>query len=107
MATDQNFIDFVLEQLQALDEVRARKMFGEYAVYYRDKVVGLVCDNQLFIKVTAAGKTFFPDAELGKPYPGAKDAFLISEKLSEQEWLCELIKISEPEIKLPKKRTKR
>ncbi|MFO7896994.1 MAG: hypothetical protein R6U84_08680, partial [Candidatus Cloacimonadales bacterium] len=62
---------------------------------------------QLFIKVTAAGKTFYPDHQLAKPYPQAKDAFLISEKLSEQEWLCELIKISEPEIKLPKKRKKR
>ena len=107
MATKQDFIDYVLEQLQGLGDVRARKMFGEYAVYYRDKVIGLVCDNQLFIKITEAGNTFYPDAELGKPYQGAKDAFLISDKISDNQWLCDLIRISEPEISLPRKRKKR
>lgn len=34
MASDQNFVDFVLEQIKNAGEVIAKKMFGEY-VYLR------------------------------------------------------------------------
>ena len=55
MATRQSTIDFLLDQLADLPGVRARKMFGEYALYLDEKVVALVCDDQLFLKPTPAG----------------------------------------------------
>ncbi len=36
MATSQETVDFLLDQLRALPGVRARKMFGEYALYVED-----------------------------------------------------------------------
>jgi len=107
MATDHDFIEYIMDQISELEETRYRKMFGEYALYYRDKVMGLVCDNQIFLKVTEAGKVFVTNPEYGKPYPGAKDSFLVTDKLEDSDWLCELIKISEPEIIKPKKRKKK
>jgi TfoX/Sxy family transcriptional regulator of competence genes len=42
MATRSSTVEFVLEQLADLGDVRSRKMFGEYAIYYQEKRVGLV-----------------------------------------------------------------
>ena len=56
MSTKQSTIDYLLDQLLGAGDVRARKMFGEYALYLDDKVVALVCNQQLFAKITPAGK---------------------------------------------------
>ena len=49
MATTKEFHDYVMEQLSRAGEVSSRKMMGEYCVYYREKLVGDLCDNQLFL----------------------------------------------------------
>jgi hypothetical protein len=73
MSTSQATIDFILDQVEGAGEVRARKMFGEYALYCDEKVVALVCDDTLYIKITEPGREFVGShyAE-GAPYPGAK-----------------------------------
>ena len=53
-------------------------MFGEYGLYCDRKYFGLVCDNQLFVKVTAPGLEMLPEQEQGSPYPGAKPHFLVT-----------------------------
>jgi len=78
-------------------------MFGEYAVYCDGKVVALVCDNQLFVKPTAAGRNYVGNVELAPPYPGAKQHFNVSENLDDPEWLRELIRITAIELPLPAK----
>ena len=62
MATEAGFMEFVAGQLGAVPQLSYRRMFGEYAVYVGAKVVALVCDNQFFLKPTAAGR-----ALLGSP----------------------------------------
>ncbi len=56
MSSKQNTVDFILEQITNAGTICAKKMFGEYAIYCDDKVVALVCDDQLFVKPTKAGK---------------------------------------------------
>lgn len=53
MATSQDYLDFVLEQLPPLWSIRSRKMFGEYMVYLNDKPILMLCDNTVFVKKTA------------------------------------------------------
>ena len=55
MATSHTSMDYLLDQLSGTGQVRARKMFGEYCLYFADKPVALVCDDQLFLKSTSAG----------------------------------------------------
>jgi TfoX/Sxy family transcriptional regulator of competence genes len=103
LATRQSSVDFILEQLAGLGDVSARKMFGEYCLYCNGKTVALVCDDQLFVKPTAAGKAFIDDFEEGFPYPGAKPWLLISEdKWNDGDWLSKLIMISAAELPLPR-----
>jgi DNA transformation protein len=58
MSTQASTIEYILDQLSSVPGVRARKMFGEYALYCGDKVVALVCDDTLFVKITEEGKEF-------------------------------------------------
>jgi len=108
MASSKQNMDYLLEKMNALGGIYARKMFGEYGIYYRDKVVAMLCDDQLFIKPTVAGKAFLENPEYAPPYPGAKEYFLIPEEdWDDSSLLCELIRLSEPEIKAPQKRKKK
>ena len=109
MATNESTIDFLLEQLDALPDVRARKMFGEYALYHQEKVVGLVCDDQLFVKITPEGKAFVGDQyEEGNAYPGAKPSMVIgADEIENSERLCELFRITADSLPAPKPRKPR
>lgn len=105
MATKQSTVDFILEQIKGSGTVIAKKMFGEYGVYCNEKIVALVCDDQLFLKPTQAGKEFIGDFVEGYPYPGAKPYLFISgEMWDDQEWLATLFKISAAELPLPRKK---
>ena len=106
MASDQKFVAQVLEALEPLN-VDARKMFGEYGLFYMGKMFGLICDDTFFIRVTAAGSEIAGRIGKGFPYPGAKPAFTISKaKLKETEWLHELVELTAAELPAPKKKKK-
>lgn len=107
MASDSDFVQFVIDQLQNVGGITARKMFGEYAVYSNGKLFGLICDNKLFIKPTPSGRIFIKDVVEAPPYPGAKNSFLIEDKLDNSDWLCELVSVSLPELPEPKPKKKK
>lgn len=107
MATDLAFVEFVADQIDDRCDISYRKMFGEYALYSKDKVVALVCDDQLFVKPTKAGRSFIGDVVEAPPYPGAKFAFLIQDKIEDGEWLTELISLTEEELPKPKPKAKK
>lgn len=111
MASDAHFVDYVLEQMQGVGSLESRKMFGEYAIYCNQKVVALVCNNQLFVKITAQGQAFidkaFQPVLLAPPYPSAKDSFLIQDQLDDLEWLIQLIRITADALPIPKPKTKK
>jgi TfoX/Sxy family transcriptional regulator of competence genes len=102
MASDKSFVEYVVEQIENAGFITYRKMFGEYAVYAGGKLVGLICDNQLFIKPTEGGRAWIGDVVEAPPYPGAKNSFLI-EDLEDRDWISELIRVTAAE--LPPRRT--
>lgn len=106
MATKQSTIDYILDQLASAGDVSARKMFGEYALYCDGKVVGLVCDDTLYVKITDKGKEFVGKYyEEGYAYKGAKVSMKIDEDhIDDREWLTELIEITASHLPMPKKK---
>lgn len=107
MSSNQSTADFIVEQMAAAGAVSAKKMFGEYGVFCDGKMVAVVCDDQLFIKPTAAGRSFLGEVEEVSPFPGAKPYFLISgERWDDGEWLSELGRLTCAELPLPKKKSK-
>ncbi len=89
MASDGEFVKFVCEQLCGAGEVSSKRMFGEAAVYLQDKVIGLVCDNQFFLKATDAARAMIGVPTEARPFPGASLWFLIAD-LDDPEFLAEL-----------------
>jgi len=106
MASDLDFVKFVVDQIENAGVISFRKMFGEYAVYCEGKVVALICDNQLFIKPTEAGRSFIGAVVEAPPYPGAKPSFLVEEQIEDREWISTLVKLTENELPEPKPKKK-
>jgi DNA transformation protein and related proteins len=102
MASDLNFVEYVRDQTNGAGQVSFKKMFGEYAIYYGEKVVALVCDNQLFLKPTAGGRSMIGSVIEAPPYPGAKPYFRIGEQLDDREWMSNLIQLTASEVPAPK-----
>ncbi len=109
MSSDPKIVAFIAEQAGGIvGDVTARAMFGDYALYREGRLVALVCDDRLFVKPTAAGRAFAPDAEEGAPYPGAKPCLVIDRSWwADRDWLTELIQRTAAELPLPKPRAKR
>lgn len=106
MSTKQSTIDYIVDQLAAVGDVSTRKMFGEYALYADGKVVGLICDDTLYIKITEAGKEYVGEEyREGYPYKGAKASIVIDEDwIEDREWVSGLIEITAAHVPMPKKK---
>ncbi len=108
MATDPGTVDVVLDAISAAGDVSARKMFGEYGVYCDGKIIGLICDDTFFVKITDAGRDFIGTPEEGPAYPGAKPSFVIPEdRWDDHDWMSGLITASWQELPVPKPKKKK
>ena len=107
MASDQKFVDFVVDQIENVGLITSKKMFGEYGIFADGKIFALICDNKLFIKPTESGRAFIKDVIEAPPYPGAKTSFLIEDKIEDKEWLSELTRITINELPESKRKKKK
>ena len=107
MASEQKFVDFIMGQMGDSEQITCKKMFGEYGLYFNNKLFALVCDNKLYIKPTQAGREFIKDVVEAPPYVGAKPSFLIEEQLDDHVWLRQLVSITVKELPEPKPKIKK
>ena len=104
MATSQEYIEFVCEQIADTGAIRYRKMFGEYMIYVNDKPLLLVCDNTVYVKKLDALLPLLEHADCGIPYDGAKEHYILD---IDNATLCrEVIAVIEPITPMPKKKRK-
>ena len=103
MATQDRTVAFLQDQLAGIEGLSIRKMFGEYGIWLDGKTVGLVCNDQLFIKPTLPGRELAKDASDAPPYRGAKPSMLIdAEHWDDADWLCGLVKTTAAALPAPK-----
>jgi len=107
MASDQGFVDYVVDQIATDCGVTYKKMFGEYGLYSDGKMFAMICDDRLFVKPTDGGRAHIGDVVEAPPYPGAKPIFLIEDQLEDGEWLSELVRITARELPAPKPKKKK
>lgn len=77
MATSENYISYVCEQLKLCGEIKAKKMFGEYMIYLKEKPVAIVCDNTFYVKKLKEIEDLCKNLEVGCPYNGAKEHYIL------------------------------
>ncbi|MBQ6512169.1 TfoX/Sxy family protein [Methanobrevibacter sp.] len=105
MASSKEYLDYILEQLSDLDDISYRAMMGEYIIYYREKIVGGIYDDRFLVKPVNAAKSMIPDANMEKPYEGAKEMLLVDE-VENREFLRDLLEAMYEELPAPKKKKK-
>src|SRR3954470_3624492 len=92
MATQKETIEFLLGKLRHAEHFSARPMFGEYALYADGKVVALICDDLLYVKILPASQELERQCEKGPPYPGARLHYIVEEgQLSTLQTLPKLL----------------
>ena len=102
LASDKEFVEYIVDQIVNVGTITYRKMFGEYAIYCNGKIVALVSDNQLFVKPTESGRAYIENVIEAPPYPGATPYFLIEAQFEDSEWISNLIRLTAKELPEPK-----
>ena len=106
MASKLEFVEYVCDQMREAGEITYKKMFCDYGVYCNGKIIGLICDDELFIKKTKIGEALLVSAVEASPYTNAKPHFLI-ENLDDKEFLGEFIRKTYEELPMQKTNKKK
>ena len=88
MATSKEYKDYILEQLNLLDDIICKPMMGEYLLYYNKKLFGGIYDDRLLVKIVESNKKY--NMKEVFPYDGAKPMYLVSE-VDNMELLKEIV----------------
>ena len=102
MASSKEYLDFIMDQLSDLEDVKVRPMMGEYIIYYREKIVGGIYDDRFLVKPVPAAVALMPGAQKELPYEGAKEMLLVDE-VDNREFMCNLLRAMYDELPAPKK----
>jgi TfoX/Sxy family transcriptional regulator of competence genes len=105
MASNADFVQYIVDQCSGAGEIVAKKMFGDYGIYCNGKIFGLICDDHFYLKPTEAGRTLLRKEELRPPYDGAKDYFYIAD-VDDRDYLSSLVRETCKALPEPKKRKK-
>ena len=77
MATSKEYKEYILEQLDLLDNITCKAMMGEFLLYYNDILFGGIYDNRLLVKIVDNNKKYNMQEQL--PYEGAKSMYLVDD----------------------------
>lgn len=103
MSTQKKTADYIIEQCAGAGTMTARRMFGEYGLYCEGKVVAFICDDQLFIKPTDAGRAYIGTVTEAPAYPGSKMYFLIDGgSWDDADWMAGLVRVTADALPAPK-----
>ena len=78
MASNKEYLDFIMGQLRDLEDITYRAMMGEYILYYKGRIVGGIYDDRLLVKPVKVALAYMPEAEYELPYEGAKEMEVLS-----------------------------
>jgi len=101
VSTSEETAAFIEDQLAGLD-FRTGKMFGEYAIYCDNKVVGFITDDTLMIKPSGVDPAVLEGTVPGHAYPGSKLYHSVpGDLLENREWLHRAIQSTADALPAP------
>ena len=107
MSTSTETHDYLRDCLCRAGDVTTRRMMGEYCVYCEGKLIGEICDGQLFLKVTETSKRLLADCPLEHPHEGAKAFLYRVDEFENVDLMRELLAGMVPELPEPKKKKRK
>ncbi|MBR1521608.1 MAG: TfoX/Sxy family protein [Bacteroidaceae bacterium] len=105
MASNVDFVQYVVEQCAEAGEIVAKKMFGDYGIYCNGKIFGLICDDCFYVKPTEAGRLVLREVVMRPPYEGAKPYFYVAD-VDDRVYLSRLVKVTCDALPEPKTKRK-
>lgn len=71
MAISDEYLTYVIDQLECLGPIRSRRMFGGAGLYFEDLFFALVADDVLYFKVDDSNRPDYEEAEMEafRPFP--------------------------------------
>ena len=88
MATTKDYKDFIIEQLNLLDNITCKSMMGEYLLYYNGLLFGGIYDDRLLVKIVDSNKKYNMQESI--PYENAKPMYLVDD-VDNQEVLRDIV----------------
>lgn len=106
MASSKEYLEYILEQLSELEDIKYRAMMGEYIIYYKEKVIGGIYDDRLLVKATKKAIDYVSDVQFQLPYEGAKEMLLVDD-VEDKMYLKGLFDTMYDELPFPKVKKKK
>ena len=101
----KEFNEYVNECFSVAGGIVIKSMMGGYLVYLNGKLIGDICDNELFLKRTPTSDRLLADSELRYPYDGSKTLMHIFDRFEDTDLISELLEGMYAE--LPQKKPKK
>ena len=97
--------EYVSEALSTAGDIVIKSMMGGYLVYLNGKLIGDICDNELFLKRTPTSDRMLAESELRFPYEGSKTLMHVFDSFDDKALILELLNGMYAELpdKKPKK----
>ena len=80
-----------VRDFSAAGDIVIRHMMGGYLVYLNGKLIGDICDNELFLKRTPTSDRLLADSELRYPYNGSKTLMYVFDRFEDTVLVLELL----------------
>lgn len=106
MASSKDYLEFILGQLNGLEDISYKAMMGEFILYYKGKIVGGIYDDRLLVKPVKSAISYLPNAEYELPYDGAKEMLLV-DNVDNRNYLAGLFDAMYDELPFPKPKQKK
>ena len=85
------FNEYVREVFSAAGDIVIKPMMGGYLVYLNGKLIGDICDNELFLKRTSTSDKLLADSEMRYPYDGSKTLMHVFDRFEDTELIAKLL----------------
>ena len=85
------FNEYVRERFSAVGEILIKSMMGGYLVYLNGKLIGDICNNELFLKRTPTSDRILADSEMRYPYKGSKTLLHVFDRFDDAALIAELL----------------
>ena len=99
------FNEFVHEVFSVAGDIVIKPMMGGCLVYFNGKLIGDICDNELFMKRTPTTDKLLADSELRYSYEGSKTLMHVFDRFEDTNLITELLEGMYAE--LPEKKPKK
>ena len=99
------FNEYVREIFSEFGDIVIKPMMGGYLVYYNGKLIGDICDDELFLKRTPTSDRLLAESELRYPYEGSKTLMHVFDRFEDTDLVAELMEGMYAE--LPEKKAKK